>query len=55
MIYYILHTVLLVLILLFIIAIIYCDYAKQRSKQKNIDTLAIEKWRKNNGKNFMIV
>ena len=36
---YILHTVLLVVILLFIIAIICYHYAKHRSKQKNIDTL----------------
>ena len=39
--YYILHTVLLVIILLFIIAIISYHYAKHRTKKKGIDALTI--------------
>ena len=39
--YYIMHTVLLVIILLFIIAIICYHYGKHRSKQKGIDALTI--------------
>ena len=37
---YILHTVLLVLILLFTIAIICCHYGKHKSKQRGIDALS---------------
>ena len=43
---YILHTFLLVVILLFIRAIIYYHHAEHKSKQKNINTLTIQKWRK---------
>ena len=42
---YILHTVLLVIILLFIIAIISCHYTNYRSKEKRIGTLTILKWK----------
>ena len=38
---YILHTFLLVLILLFVIAIVCYRYAKHKSKQKNIGLLTI--------------
>ena len=44
--------VLLVLILLLIITITCDSYAKHRSKQKKIDTVTIDKWRKNNDKNL---
>ena len=37
---YNLHTVLLVLILLFTIAIICCHYGKHKSKQRGIDALS---------------
>ena len=39
--FYILHTVLLVIILLLTITVICHDYGKHRSKQKSIDALAI--------------
>ena len=42
--FYILHTILLVLLLLFIITIICYHYAKHRSKQKNIGTLTTIKF-----------
>ena len=41
--WYILHTVLLAIILLLIITIICYHYAKYRSKQKDINALAIQK------------
>ena len=39
--YFILHTFFLVVILSFIIAVIYYDFEKHRSKQRDIDTLTI--------------
>ena len=39
--YFILHTFFLVVILSFIIAVIYYDFEKYRSKQRDIDTLTI--------------
>ena len=49
---FILHTFLLVTILLIMIAIICYHYAKYRSKQKNIGTWTIWKWRIINFKKF---
>ena len=45
---YILYMVLLVVILLFIITVIGYHYAKNKSRQKNIGPLTMQKWRKMN-------
>ena len=50
---YTLHTVLLLIILLFILAIICSHCAKHRLKRKNIGTLTVQKWRIMNQKNFV--
>ena len=51
---YILHIVLLLIVLVLIITIICYHYANNRSKQKSIDVLTIEKWNIMNFKKFVL-
>ena len=51
---YILHTVLVVIMLLLIITIICYHYSKQRTKQKGIDALTIQKWKIMTSKKFAL-
>ena len=51
---YILHTLLLAIILLLMITVICYNYAKHRSKQKDIDALTIQKWKIMNFEKFVL-
>ena len=51
---YTFHTLLLAIILLLMITIICYNYAKHRSKQKDIDALTIQKWKIMNFEKFVL-